>query len=320
MQGFEPRFRDFPDYILTGAREVWEGRAPGRALHRLYHPAIIHRDARGIAQGVDDLLAAQMPGLAAFPDRQVLGEDVIWTGNDRRGFLGSHRLTVAGRHTVEGPWGPATGRRLRFRVMADRFAKQNRISDEWQVTDTAAVLRQMDVELQEFARARLEQYDGDEPVFCPEVDVPGPYTGRGNEVTWGLAFEQVLTELMAGEWQAIRSHYDRACQLAHPGGAERHGLAAAEHFWLELRAALPDAEFVVHHRIGIEDAMLPPRAALRWSLTGRHSGWGAFGRPTNARVHVMGISHAEFGPDGLRREWTLYDAVAVWMQILAEVG
>ena len=25
--------------------------------------------------------------------------------------------------------------------------------------------------------------------------------------------------------------------------------------------------------------------------------------------------HAEFGPDGLRREWTLYDEAAVWMQI-----
>ena len=57
------------------------------------------------------------------------------------------------------------------------------------------------------------------------------------------------------------------------------------------------------------------RAALRWSLTGRHLGWGAFGAPTGAEVHVMGLSHAEFGPDGLRREWTLYDEAAVWMQI-----
>ena len=70
---------------------------------------------------------------------------------------------------------------------------------------------------------------------------------------------------------------------------------------------------------------MPPRAAIRWSLTGRHDGWGAFGRPTGAPVHVMGITHAEFGTLGaaaprLRREWTLFDETAVWKQILLTTG
>jgi hypothetical protein len=70
----------------------------------------------------------------------------------------------------------------------------------------------------------------------------------------------------------------------------------------------------------VEDRLMPPRAALRWSLTGRHDGWGPFGRPSGAEVHVMGMSHAEFGPAGLRREWTLYDEAAVWMQIHCATG
>jgi hypothetical protein len=75
----------------------------------------------------------------------------------------------------------------------------------------------------------------------------------------------------------------------------------------------------------MDGGMLSPRAALRWSLDGTHDGWGAFGRPTGARVHVMGISHAEygpFGPDGvgLRREFALYDEVAIWKQILMHTG
>ena len=65
---------------------------------------------------------------------------------------------------------------------------------------------------------------------------------------------------------------------------------------------------------------MPPRAAVRWSLHGKHSGWGRFGKPTGAEVYIMGISHAEFGPRGLRREWTLYDETAIWMQILAHQG
>ena len=65
---------------------------------------------------------------------------------------------------------------------------------------------------------------------------------------------------------------------------------------------------------------MPPRAALRWSLWGKHDGFGAFGEPSGAEVYVMGISHAEFGPWGLRREWVLFDETAIWKQILMHSG
>lgn len=52
---------------------------------------------------------------------------------------------------------------------------------------------------------------------------------------------------------------------------------------------------------------------MRWSLTGKDAGAGYFGAPTGAEVHVMGITHAEWG---LRRQFTLIDEVAIWKQIL----
>ena len=61
---------------------------------------------------------------------------------------------------------------------------------------------------------------------------------------------------------------------------------------------------------------MPPRAALRWSLHGKHDGWGSFGPPTGASVYIMAASHAEFGPRGLRREYVLYDETAIWKQII----
>ncbi|MEL7178104.1 MAG: nuclear transport factor 2 family protein, partial [Pseudomonadota bacterium] len=66
--------------------------------------------------------------------------------------------------------------------------------------------------------------------------------------------------------------------------------------------------------------LMPPRAAVRWSLHGKHDGWGVFGAPTGAEVYVMGITHAEFGPRGLRREFTLIDETAIWKQILLATG
>jgi hypothetical protein len=65
---------------------------------------------------------------------------------------------------------------------------------------------------------------------------------------------------------------------------------------------------------------MPPRAALRWSLNGRHDGFGMFGPPSGGQIHLLGISHAEFGPWGLRREWVLFDETAIWKQILLHTG
>ena len=87
-----------------------------------------------------------------------------------------------------------------------------------------------------------------------------------------------------------------------------------------LRASFPSATFTIDHQIGRNDDMMPPRAAIRWSLHGKHDGWGSFGAPTGADVYIMGACHAEFGPWGLRREYVLFDETAVWKQIALQTG
>lgn len=78
--------------------------------------------------------------------------------------------------------------------------------------------------------------------------------------------------------------------------------------------------FSIYHQIGRDDPQMPPRASVRWSLTGRHDGWGSFGAPTGAEVYVMGISHGVFGSLGVAaptvmHEFSLIDETAVWKQI-----
>ena len=133
-------------------------------------------------------------------------------------------------------------------------------------------------------------------------------------------YGDLLTRIMGADMAAIGSDYDRACQLEHPGGVTGHGRDSADRFWMGLRAAFPNATFTIDHQIGRDDPLMPPRAALRWSLHGTHSGWGVFGRPTGAEVYLLGMSHAEFGPWGLRREWVVFDETAVWKQILLATG
>lgn len=317
MRGFDNRWKDFPDYILGITEEIWEGRGLGARMKEYYAPDVIVRMPGGVSVGEPASTMATMATLAEFPDRSLLGEDVIWSGSPEEGMLSSHRILSAATHLGSGAFGAATGRPVKFRAIADCYAKDGRILDEWLIRDNSAVLVQIGADPAEWARARAEE--GAAPL-TEDTDVEGPYRGAGNDDPWGERFADLLERLMAAEFSAIPERYDRACHLEYPGAETGHGRAAADAFWLGLRAAFPSARFAVRHRIGREDPMMPPRAAVRWSLTGRHDGWGRYGRPTGAEVHVMGISHAEFGPRGLRREWTLIDDTAIWTQIFSRTG
>ncbi len=322
MKDFDPKFRDFPDYILGITREIWEERGIA-TLHRYYAPDIVVRSPSSVVVGNGDVIAATMATLAEFPDRQLLGEDVIWSGTPEEGMLSSHRVFSTATHSGDGVYGKATGRKLRYRILADCHAIANQINDEWLIRDQGAIVRQMGLDPRDFARAQIAAEGGAESAsrpLTPATDRPGPYLGRGNENEWGQRYADLLTRIMGADMAVIGTEYDRAAQLELPGGVAEHGREAADHFWMGLRAALPTASFTIHHVIGRDDPMMPPRAALRWSLTGKHSGWGGFGRPTGAELHVMGMSHAEFGPRGLRREWVLFDETAIWKQILLHTG
>ena len=324
FEGFSQRYKDFPDYILQITRDIWEGRALG-SLNRTYAADIPMRFPQGISMGNQATIDGTMATLAEFPDRELLGEDVIWCGNASEGYLSSHRLTTTGTCKGRGPFGElipgAHGKSFRIRAIADCAARADVIDDEWLIRDSGAIIRQLGGEPESFTQALmdLEGPDAPEP-YTPDNDVPGPYKGRGNDNEWGTRYEHILQRIMDKDFDVIPREYDRACQIETPGGGRAVSWRGADAFWLGLRSSFPQAEFAVNHRIGREDAMLSPRAAIRWSLWGDHTGWGLFGRPTGARVHVMGISHAEFGPWGLRREWTVFDEVPIWKQIHAHTA
>ena len=319
MRGFDDRWRDFPHWILGITEEVWEGRGIGASLKDHYGAEVVVRTPSGVATGEPASTAATLSTLAEFPDRVLLGEDVIWSGTPDEGMLSSHRIMSTAVHRG-GAFHPGdTGTPLRWRAIADCWAKDGQIHDEWLIRDNGAIVRQLGIEPRDWASAALER---GQSVFTPDIDVEGPYAGAGDPGEWGALYADCLTRIMAADLSVISERWDRACHLEYPGGVTGHGRPDADRFWLGLRAAFPSAAFTAHHVIGREDAHMPPRAAVRWSLDGTHDGWGAFGRPTGNRVHVMGISHAEFGSLGgaepeLRREWVLYDETAIWMQVLA---
>ena len=97
MKGFDPKFKDFPDYIIGITKEIWEDRGIA-TLHHYYSPDIVVRSPASVVLGNQNVIGATMATLAEFPDRQLLGEDVIWSGTPEEGMLSSHRIISTATH------------------------------------------------------------------------------------------------------------------------------------------------------------------------------------------------------------------------------
>lgn len=327
MKGFDPKFRDFPDYIIGITKEIWEDRGIA-TLHDYYSDDIVVRSPASVVLGNQNVIGATMATLAEFPDRTLLGEDVIWSGTPEEGMLSSHRLLSTATHLGDGVYGKATGKKLTYRILADCHAINNQINDEWLIRDQGAIVRQLGWDPKEYAADLIAKEGG--PEYCvkpltPATDQDGPYKGRGNDNEWGQRYADILTRIMNADIATVERDYDRAVQTEYPGGITGHSFGSADNFWMGLRAAFPNAKFEIHHQIGRDDPMMPPRAAVRWSLTGKHEGYGAFGNPTGAEVYVLGICHAEFGAlvagaPKLRREFCIFDETSIWKQILLQTG
>ena len=142
MQGFNERWKDFPDYILGITKEIWEDRGI-ETLHHYYTPDLVVRSPSAIVVGNKDVIAATMATLAEFPDRTLLGEDVIWSGTPEEGMLSSHRIISTATHTSDGLYGKASGKKLTYRIIADCHAINDQINDEWLIRDQGAIVKQL---------------------------------------------------------------------------------------------------------------------------------------------------------------------------------
>jgi len=323
MKGFNPKFNNFPDYINGITYEIWEEESGVEKLHEYYASDVVMRTPSSIIIGNEGVIAATEATLIEFPDRKLIGEDVIWSGSPEEGMLSSHRIVSTATHLGDGQFGKATGKKLTYRVIADCHAINNQINDEWLTRDRGSMVLQMGWTPENFARKEIDLEGGPDNClrpFSPSIDQAGPYNGKGNKNEWGERYSDVLNRIMSSDMSIIRQEYDRACQLEYPSGFTGHSYGEAEAFWMGLRSSFPSASFEIQHQIGREDSLMPPRVAVRWSLKGKHDGLGLFGEPTGAELYLMGISHAEFGPWGLRREYVVFDETAIWKQIILTTG
>ena len=314
-------YPDVPAFIYGITREIWEDRGIGAKLDDYYAPQCLVRAPTGLTPDNAGVLAQTLQTLHQFPDRQLVGEDVIWTGYPDGTFLSSHRLISVMRHQGDGSYGPASNRVVRSRIIADCWVVDGVVTEEWLARDQAAFARCIGLTPQQLAQQMVEQdrrMTGTVAFYLPEHDRPGRYVPE-------LQPDPDLDRYVEGYrrlWgtkgtSAIRDLYFEGAELRGPGGDDHNGHLDIDRFYLSYLAAMPDGVFSVDSATVNRDPGRPVRAALRWSFRGTHGGFGRFGAPTGAPLYVMGFSHAEIVDGLVRTEWVVADEVAVWKQILA---
>ena len=336
LPGFDPEFSDIVDYILRITYRIWEGNDPELVRPYYTDDCLIHT-LSGPIVGAETVVANTAATLEAFPDRRLFADDVIWSEEGKAGFYTSHRITSPMTHRGQGHWGAPTGRRARVRTIADCLVRDNRIYGEWLMRDGLAMALQLGLDPWRLARHQAQQALDNEALQSWAADeitrlqregdssalegLPpaGPHFRAGRRAC--RALERIWS---AGDLQAAREIYSPVARLHGPSGRELFGHAEIVHHARSLLAGLVDVRYRIDH-VAVTPAVTCAESeavsvALRWTLTGRYAEHGLYGKPTGARLFLLGATHLDMIGDRIVEEWTVFDELAVLAQVAGALG
>ena len=318
MKGFDKKYKSFPDYILKITKQIWEGKDVN-SIANFYTEDIPVRSPFGVTYGNKPVIDATFATLREFPNRQLLGEDVIWNRDSEDGYHSSHRILSKGTHLGDGSYGKPSGKNIYYRVIADCACKYNQVYDEWIVRDQGAMVRQIGFTPKEFAQKIIENEGGIEKckkIFNLKSDMKSEYKPNpAPKDSVGLKYSNILNTIFTNDYNF--SDYARAASIYWPGNKIGHGREDIEKFWQSLKGAFSNFKFSIEHIGYLEEQGKNPKASIRWFLDANHSNKTSdFGEATNKNIFIMGINHAEISDGKVIREWVLFDEVAIWKQIL----
>ena len=318
MKGFDNKYKNFPDYILKITKQIWEGKDVN-SISEFYSKDIPVRSPFGVTYGNKPVIEATFATLKEFPNRQLLGEEVIWNGNDEEGYHSSHRILSKGTHLGDGFYGKPTKKDIYYRVIADCACKNNQVYDEWIVRDQGAMVRQLGYTPKEFAKQIIEKEGGEnkaKKVFDLSSDMKSEYRPFSFEKgSIGEKYSQILKNIFLEDYKF--TDYARAASIFWPGNKIGHGREDISKFWNSIKNALKNINFSIEHVGWLEEEGKNSKVSIRWFLNGLHANnTNEYEQATNKNIFIMGINHAEIVDGNIIREWVLFDEVAIWKQLL----
>jgi predicted ester cyclase len=316
------------DFVLGITFEIWEQRQVELIL-KYYADKVKVYSLDGITQSAASMVQNTQETLASYPDRLLLGDEIIYSGNCAKGFS-SHRLISPMTQKGANSFGPATGRRARIMNIADCELSNGQITREWLVRDNLALVNQLGFEPAAAARSMAENFDStlidwieqefrrtsEESTFF----VPGPDSLAATEFA-----RTVLNACwLSGDRDAMESAY-APYSVLHRSPVELYSGRARilEHF-AAWRSIFPNANLSIDH-VCTQPLNTPgdgncQNIAVRWSIASRHEGTLAGIGPSQKPTYILGVTHWRVVDGRIATECTVFDQLAVMAQIIRQTG
>lgn len=322
LQGFDPKFNDFVDYIIRITHEIWEEKAIGR-LYDYYANTIQIHTSGGTIYGRDAVIAGTIATLAAYPDRRLYGDEVIWGGNDVSGLYSSHRITHIGTNRGHSIYGEPTHRKIEYRAIADCAVKQNMVYEEWLIRDELTLVHQLGLDPVKTAKEMAQRAAAKGEVFPIVGDIergigqmPPPLIAP----TPTFTPENFITRAMHEIWNwrllnKVRDYFAETVRFEGASMRRLNGWNDYQAYVLSLLAPFPDLRITQEHFCYVGDEQQGFRTATRWRMRGTHSGYGIYGEPTGQPINILGVSHHLIQNEKIQAEWTLFDEFELLKQI-----
>lgn len=322
LPGFDSQYRDFVDYILKITHQIWEEKGIG-VIYDTYHNNITMHLGSSNLVGIKDVISNTLQTLHAFPDRRLIGQNVIWSNYGKEGFLSSHRVLSTATNLGDSNFGPATGKKINFRTVIDCAVTNNRIHEEWLVRDNLWIVTQLGINPHELAKnmARTAS-DKVNPLqrtygLCESMEgqfMPEKYDAKDDSV--GEMMLEMLSHIYNYKYihEIKKYYYDNAvvhfiCDKDLNGYDEIQGMI------ISLLSSIPNGSYEVE-RVTCTDRPNQDGydVAVRWRLRGINEGIGFFGNPSGKHLEIMGINHYHVINNRICEEWITFDGLDVLKQ------
>ncbi|QBY04205.1 nuclear transport factor 2 family protein [Thalassotalea sp. HSM 43] len=331
LEGFDSEFVDLVDYIIRITHRIWEQKNIGLCYDYYADICPVYM-LGGYCESVDDVVANTLKTIAAFPDRSLIGENVIHKDEGDGVYYSSHLITSIMTNCGDSEFGPATNKTGRVTTIADCVCKANRIIEEWLVRDNSFLVKQLGIDPIDAARhmaksdansvftswytseyARVMAHDHRQQCELEQWTNIDDFDGQAFAQSW------LQTLFNRKQFSQIDKYYKGNAKLQWPGGRKAVGCAKIAGTLIQWLAQCPDARVSCDH-VGVtyfDDNTVD--VAIRWGLAGHFNPQDKrLAHSKGQELFVLGASHLRISNGKIESEITVFDEVAMYANLLRD--
>lgn len=326
LKGFDDDYLDFVDFILKITHRIWEEKGIGVIYDTYHNNVIMHTGSQNIS-GIQSVISGTLQTLHAFPDRRLIGQNVIWSNYDKDGYLSSHRILSTATNLGDSSFGKATGKKVNFRTTVECAVHNNRIHEEWLVRDNLWIVKQLGLDPHEVAKKKAKATKDNTPALQEHFGInesmdgqffPEKYKAKDSSV--GEFMLEMLTNINQCKLiNKVKDYYSDNAVVHFICDKDLVGFKQIQGMLISLYASFPNAEYSIQ-RVNINKRVQGDGhdVAVRWRLRGLHEGIGYFGKPSGKPVEILGINHYHVSEGKVVEEWVTFDGLDVLRQTYME--